>query len=217
MPVISVRIDVPTYEKLRKLAEERGMSLYNYVRSILTEHVSSQVSSEVSGEVSSEVSSRILREVSYLKERIAYLERKLSEIETKYTISITTTSNSSTTTSTSGNNASTSGKGRGKFIEILAKRKIILLSEMRKVRNIDSLIAGAKRQGIVVIRGYKDIAFIHPQYWTEIKEKLPQIPKNIDEIENDTDRKTMRFLAAEALIYYDTTQNTWKLIEEPKQ
>jgi hypothetical protein len=74
MPVISVRVDRRTYEALAKLAEARGVSLYNFVKMLLE----AQVSSEVSGEVSSQVSCQVSSEVSYRE-----LERKLSELTSK--------------------------------------------------------------------------------------------------------------------------------------
>ena len=68
MPVVSVRVDKSVYEGLAKLASERGVSLYEYVKSILEAHVS--------GQVSYEHTSRLLEEVATLKKMVEELTQK---------------------------------------------------------------------------------------------------------------------------------------------
>jgi len=67
MPVISVRVDKKTYEALKKLASESRVSLYEYVKKVILDHVSSEVSSEV----------------SYRDSPSKLSERKLSELTSK--------------------------------------------------------------------------------------------------------------------------------------
>jgi predicted DNA-binding protein len=68
MPVVSVRVDKSVYEGLAKLASERGVSLYEYVKSILEAHVS--------GQVSYEHTSKLLEEVATLKKMVEELVQK---------------------------------------------------------------------------------------------------------------------------------------------
>jgi Ribbon-helix-helix protein, copG family. len=77
MPVISVRVTKDVYEKLRKMASERGMSLYEYVRKVLEAHVSSEVSYP---EVSYRDSASKLSPSKLLHEERKLSQSKLSEL-----------------------------------------------------------------------------------------------------------------------------------------
>lgn len=46
MPVISVRVGRRTYEALSRLAKERGLSVYEYVRRVIEEYVDSGASTK---------------------------------------------------------------------------------------------------------------------------------------------------------------------------
>jgi Ribbon-helix-helix protein, copG family. len=140
MPVISVRIDKKVYEALQKLAREKGVSLYEYVKTVLETHVSSQVSGEVSAYVSSEVSgevsfrdlvsklSELTTQLTGLKERIDYLERKLSELTSKQT-----TSSSSTSTASSS-----------------SEKVVTKCVEKSKIKNIRAYVEKLKERGVLV-------------------------------------------------------------------
>ena len=71
MPVVSVRVDKSVYEGLARQASERGVSLYEHVKSILEAHVSGQVSYECTS-----ATSKLLEEVVALKKMVEELAQK---------------------------------------------------------------------------------------------------------------------------------------------
>ena len=71
MPVVSVRVDKSVYEGLARQASERGVSLYEHVKSILEAHVSGQVSYECTS-----ATSKLLEEVTALKKMVEELAQK---------------------------------------------------------------------------------------------------------------------------------------------
>jgi len=77
MPVVSVRVSRDTYEKLRKMALEKGLSPYEYVKRVLETHVSSEVSYP---EVSYRDSASKLSQSKLLHEERKLSQSKLSEL-----------------------------------------------------------------------------------------------------------------------------------------
>jgi chaperonin cofactor prefoldin len=235
MPVISVRVDRRVYEALDKLAKERGLSLYKYVKRLLEEHINAHVSAQVSGEVSvqvsaqeverklSELTSRIdnvLKAIQLLQESDKALAERLSALESKVN-SLTRASSTS-----SGSSATSSSSGKRRAIEILKERKVRCVSEMRGARNPEAIIESMKREGAVVVRTEEDVCAVDPEFWEEFRQKLSEAKSPKDEdvlsrLRDDRMKKLFQLLRKAGALYLDNKSKSWvydyAYIEEPSK
>ena len=230
MPVISVRVNKRVYDALNKLARENGISLYEYVRRLLEDHVNVRVSAQVSGEVSAQVSSQeverklseltsridtIVSAISALQEADKELARRLSEVESR--ISGQGESDSKTQSGRSG---------RKSAIEVLREVKVRCISEMRTARNPEAIIEKMKSGGAVVVRTEEDVCAVDPEYWDLFKRKLnefktPDDKEVLSRLKDERMKKLFQLLRKAGALYLDSTRKPaewvfdYSFIEEP--
>lgn len=136
-----------------------------------------------------------LQMVSLLEKRVSELESRVSRLEQEI-------------------KAPTRAEVRAKKVsmkDIISERKVQLLSEMR-IRKPESFIRKARSEGIVVLESEGgDVAFVDPEFWSVFKEKLPYIPRDIEEAElSKEERKLMNFLIQYGFIVWDSRKRKWR-------
>jgi cell fate (sporulation/competence/biofilm development) regulator YlbF (YheA/YmcA/DUF963 family) len=226
MPVISVRVNKSVYEVLDKLAKERGISLYEYVRRLLEDHVNVRVSTQVSGEVSSQVSSQeverklseltsrintIMSAISALQEADKELAKRLSEVESRISEQGKSDSKAS------------SEKSKKTAIDILREVKVRCISEMKSAKNPEAVIERMKASGAVVVRTEEDVCAVDPEYWDLFKKRLEEV-KTADDREvlsrlrDEKMKKLFQLLRKPGALYLDNKKRwvyDYAFIEEP--
>jgi predicted DNA-binding protein len=227
MPVISVRVSKSVYEVLDKLARENGISLYEYVRRLLEDHVNVHVSAQVSGEVSTQVSSQeverklseltsrintIMSAISALQEADRELAKRLSEVESRISEQ-----------SKSDSKASSGRSEKKTAIEILREVKVRCISDMRSARNPEAVIERMRAGGAVVIRTDEDVCAVDPDYWDLFKKRLEEV-KTADDKEvlsrlgDEKMKKLFQLLRKPGALYLDNKKRwvfDYAFIEEP--
>ena len=101
-----------------------------------------------------------------------------------------------------------------RFLEIVRKRRFQFLSEM-KLRNPDAFLAKARRLGVKVVEGARDVAVVDPGFYEEFREKLGKISSSSDEDVREVlggDYGFFRFLVENGLIYFDAVERRWKWV-----
>jgi cell division septum initiation protein DivIVA len=240
MPTIAVSVKRDVYEALRKLAESKNMSLYEFVKKTLEELAStgSMVSTSQPSEVLSKID-QLIKAVSILQEADRELERKLAEISARVeqlekqltTISSSHTAQSSVEHSVLATNSSTKtsthvaqGTKRKTAIEVLREAKLRCISEMRSAKNPEAIIERMRSGGAVVVMTDEDVCAVDPDYWDLFKRKLneskmPDDKEVLSKLKDEKMKKLFQLLRKAGALYLDAKTREWvydySFIEEP--
>jgi hypothetical protein len=240
MPVISVRVNKRVYSALNKLAQESGISLYEYVKRLLEDHVNVRVSAQVSGEVSAQVSSHeverklseltlrldsALKAIQALQESDRVLAEKLSALESMVSV-LKTSATTNVTTTNAGASSSTQidTKKRKTAIEVLREAKVRCISEMKGARNPEAIIEKMRREGAVVVRTDEDVCAVDPDYWGLFKKKVnesktPDDKEILSRLKDEKMKRLFQLLRKAGALYLDAKSKEWiydySFIEEP--
>jgi predicted DNA-binding protein len=230
MPVISVRVNKRVYDALNKLARENGISLYEYVRRLLEDHVNVRVSAQVSGEVSAQVSyHEVERKLSELTSRIATivsaisalqeadreLARRLSEVESRLSEQ-----------SRGDSKPSSARSEKRTAVEILREAKVRCISEMRSAKNPEAVIEKMRAGGAVVVRTDEDVCAVDPEYWDLFKMRLseartPNDSEVLSRLRDEKMKRLFQLLRKAGALYLDNRTREWvfdySYIEEPEE
>jgi cell division septum initiation protein DivIVA len=233
MPTIAVSVKRDVYEALRRLAESKNMSLYEFVKKILEELASTGGTATASqlGETSPKID-QLIKAVSILQEADRELERRLAEISARVEQlekQVAAISSKGTDEHASKNSTETSShvtKGSKKSaIEILREVKVRCISEMRSARNPEAIIEKMKAGGAVVVRTDEDVCAVDPEYWDLFKKKLnesktPDDKEVLSRLKDEKMKKLFQLLRKAGALHLDAKSKEWvydySFIEEPR-
>ena len=201
----TVRIDSELNSLLEERAKELGISKTSLVERIISEYFGDKTHEEAP---TPPVLEQRLHE---LEVRLDVVSRRISEIENKLTSVLKDIEKMKEKTPTQEQPSEyRSGYYGGKrtkptIRDVIRSRKVQLLSELT-LRNPDSFIEKAKREGVVVIEGTKDVAFVDPEYWKEFEERMDRIPR---EPRDPVERKLITFLSSNGIVFWE---NGWRYV-----
>ncbi len=153
----------------------------------------------------------LARRIADVIERLEVLEARVSNIEKELK-----ESREAVRTAASLSEAERRERKRT-ALDILKEQRAIFESDIvRKIRDRDSFFAKLQRMGAVVLELRGERVALDPEFWQEFVEKLSSLgTDNEDEIRRVLDPLEWRLftmLRESALIYFDRTENKWKLI-----
>jgi len=181
------------YERLSQFAREANLTSLSDAVLFLLNNVGKQGDN-------TEITNMLKNIESKINELHATLSSMLTTISSKID-GITTTRSSKVTTESSRETY----KRKPTIRDVIKSRKVQLLSELT-LRNPDSFIEKAKREGVVVIEGTKDVAFVDPEYWEEFEKKMSEIPR---EPRDPVERKLIMFLSSNGIVFWE---NGWRYV-----
>jgi len=201
----TVRIDSELNSLLEERAKELGISKTSLVERIISEHFGNKVYEEVP------IPPTLEQHIRELEVSVDMIRHKISEIESKLSSALRDIEEMKEKTSTQAQSSEyRSGQHGGRrtkptIRDVIRAKKVQLLSELT-LRNPDSFIEKAKREGVVVIEGTKDVAFVDPEYWEEFEKRMSEIPR---EPKDPVERKLIMFLSSNGIVYWE---NGWKYV-----
>jgi len=188
----SLSVSEKVYEKLKEIAERRGFAT-------------------------------IADTIAYLVTLDDEVYRRLEQL----TITVTTsrgnvTTNSGNSTSVRGNVTTNSGNKPSKTaMDILRERKIVIETELSRIRNRDAFFNKLRSEGAVVLETAKGRIAILSEFWQEFREKLASITTNsedkIKKILGNDHYRLFKILRESEEIYYDNIQQKWRFVEETRE
>jgi hypothetical protein len=128
--------------------------------------------------------------------------------------------------STHTNSVSTQSttRSREKAINILRKRKVECISEIRGARSPEAVIESMKRGGAVVVRTDEDVCAVDPDFWELFKRRLnetrtPDDREVLSRLGDEKMKKLFQLLRKAGALYLDAKTREWvydySFIEEP--
>ena len=201
----TVRIDSELNSLLEEKAKELGISKTSLVERIISEYFGNKVHEEVP------IPPALEHRIRELEVSVDMVRRRISDIESRLSSVLRDIEEMKEKTPTQAqapeyrSGQYGSRKTKPTIRDVIRSRKVQLLSELT-LRNPDSFIEKAKKEGVVVIEGTKDVAFVDPDYWEEFEKRMSEIPK---EPSDPVERKLVMFLSSNGIIYWE---NGWKYV-----
>lgn len=173
----TVRIDSELNSLLEERAKELGVSKTTLVERIISEYFGSKVHEEVP------IPPALEQRIRELEVSVDMIRRRISEIESKLSSTLRDIEEMKEKAPPQAQPSEyRSGQYGGRrtkptIRDVIRAKKVQLLSEL-SLRNPDSFIEKARREGVVVIEGTKDVAFVDPDYWEEFEKRMGEIPRD---------------------------------------
>ncbi len=104
-------------------------------------------------------------------------------------------------------------------LDRLREQGVLFESDLTRLRDRDSFFAYLRRGGAIVIETSSERIAVDPEYWENFIAKLERIRTNNDdrirEMLTPTEYRLFRELKESGLLYYDSSEKAWRLVERP--
>lgn len=207
--VVNTKVSVEVYEKLRKIASEKGKSVAELLREIIHNYLGVSEGSSESG------IDEIRKKVAELEERLSKLEVYLGKLQSSIPSSIPQVNLGNTHESTRRR------RGKTRAIDILRDEKVMYEADIAgRIRDRDAFFGRLRKDGAVVVETAKQRIAVDPDFWDEFKKKLEKADTTNDEVLKEQlgedGLKLLRVLREEGAVYFDGVERKWKFIIEPE-
>ena len=201
--VVNTKVSVEVYEKLRKIASEKGKSVAELLREIIHNYLGVSEGSSESG------IDEIRKKVAELEERLSKLEVYLGKLQPSIPSSIPQVN--------LGNMHDRRRRGKTKAIDILRDEKVMYEVDIAgRIRDRDAFFGRLRRDGAVVVETAKQRIAVDPGFWEEFKRKLEEADTTNDEVLKEQlgedGLKLLKVLREEGAVYFDGVERKWKFI-----